>query len=126
MKIMIDNLRVIDVEADLLRDEDGDLQVVLGMQQTATLLDAWMGLNELHRNYRYGDDQGAATIIIARVTGYTGFDVGRLVMEDVDPFWNGSYTVDGYALDRLSGALGIDALRWGEKIGEPDPLGGAR
>lgn len=126
MKIMIDNLRVIDVEADLIRDEDGILQVVLGLQQTATLLEAWMGLNELHRNYRYGDDEGAATVIIAYVTGFSGFDVGHLVMEDVDPFWNGSYTVDGYSLERLASALPVDALRWGESIGEPDPLAGAR
>lgn len=126
MRIMIDNLRVIDVEADLLRDEDGDLRVVLGLHQTATLLDAWKGLSELHRNYRYGDDEGAATVIIAYVNGFSGFDVGRLVMEDVDPFWNGSYTVDGYSLEGLASALPADALRWGEAIGEPDPLAGAR
>lgn len=122
MDILIDNWTHTSVEADLLRNEGGELQIVLGLTQTAQVLDTWVSLNESKRGYRYGDDQGAATIIIARCDTPNG----ALVIEDVDPFWNGSYTVDGYSLERLSQALGIDALRWGESIGSPDPLAGAR
>lgn len=122
MDILIDNQKVVSVEADLLQDEDGDLRVVLGMTQMAHVLDTWMKLDESRRGYCYGDDQGAATIIIARCDTPNG----ALVIEDVEPFWNGSYAVAGYSLGRLASALPADALRWGEAIGEPDPLAGAR
>lgn len=122
MDILIDNQKVVSVEADLLRDEDGDLRVVLGVTQTAHVLDTWIQLDESRRGYRYGDDQGAATIIIARCDTPNG----ALVIEDVEPFWNGIYAVAGYGLSSLARALDADALQWGERIGSLDPLAGAR
>lgn len=123
MEIMIDNQRVVSLEADLLRDEFGELHIVLGAPQASHLLNEWVDLHGHSRAYDFGDAEATETaLFIARCDTPNG----RLLLERVDPFWNGSWAIDGYSLERLSQALGIDALRWGESIGSPDPLAGAR
>lgn len=123
MRILIDDHQGIEVTGRWSKNEDEEDVLVLPFLENAKVMEAWQAADPAHRSYRYGtgpDDTDPCTLIVAWVARNNG----ALVMADVDPHYDGSDTLNAYALDELGGALGIDVLKWGAEIDEPVDAGG--
>lgn len=120
MEILIDNQRGLEVPAHAKRTEEG-LRLFVTPDSFDAILNAWMELNPAHRAYEpiSAADGGASSVILAWVNG-----VGALCTRHITSWWVGGDV--GFNLCQLAEALPEDMLRWGESIGEPDPLAGAR
>lgn len=120
MRILIDNHIGIEVRELVTSSAEDGRAVVLDFDESYKLLEAWVAADPAHRNYRYGTDESAAepdNIIVAYVQGHNG----SLVMETIAPFWDGSYTLNAYDLEVIRQAFPVDAVQWGEAIGEEAP-----
>lgn len=116
LSVVIDHQKSLEVDLiDGVTDEDGTPCRVLTFNGAHEILSAWMELDSARRNMRYGnevDDSEPAKIIVAWSTST------HLYVQDVDPFWDGGMTHNGYDLEELEAALPDDAIRWGKDIGE--------
>lgn len=105
MQIMIDNQKVLDLPVQSAQTDDGLVQW-LAFDQAHEVFEIWKHLDVAHRNYRYGgdaNDLSPSEVHIAYVDA-----TGALRMETVDPFWDGSDTLNGWPLDELAGVIKLD------------------
>lgn len=120
MRILIDNHIGIEVRELVTSSTEDGRAVVLDFDESYKLLEAWVAADPAHRKYRYGMDDsadGPDNIIVAYVQGHNG----SLVMETIEPFWNGSHTLNAYDIDAIRQAFPVGAIQWGEDIGEEAP-----
>lgn len=114
MHILIDDQKVVEVSPEVHLDEDRESRLVLNVNDTHTVLDAWKNLDVGRRAFDWGGDADSTgpDVIFVAMSGDT------LWFERAEPFWDGQMVHSGHALDVLEGALPLGTLRWGDDIGE--------
>lgn len=102
MHLIVDEQRPVEVTPQLASTEDGEVVEVVNLDDTVTVLDAWVALAPGRRNYRFGrdeDDTEPSVIFVAEASRNT------LEMFDLPPHWNGSAELNAYRLDDLTDTL---------------------
>lgn len=120
--ILIDDQKTIEVTPIIHDHPSEGRTVVLSFDDTYRILEEWVKFAPSRRNYCWAneaDDNEPSKIVIAEAVRNS---IGNptLLLEVVEPYWDGVSDLNQYPLDVLSMGLGT-ALQWGAAIGEEEP-----
>lgn len=107
MHVLIDDQKVVDVTALTMKDESTGETLALAFEDAYSILDAWMQLRPGHRNFRYAGDESSdepSKIIVAEALAH------GLVLDDIDPHWDGTSTRNAYRYVDLSAVLPLKVV----------------
>lgn len=110
MQATIDLHQQLEITGADRRDEGGDVTTIADLDSTYRMLEAWVAGAPEHRGYRFGTEAGddePSAIIVAWVA-----PTGKLILETVDPHWDGVSVLNAYSLNALAQALPVGALSW--------------
>ncbi|WNN94112.1 hypothetical protein SEA_FREGLEY_87 [Microbacterium phage Fregley] len=102
MHVLIDDQKVVDVTALTMKDENTGETMTLAFEDAHRILDTWKELRPGHRGFRYGGDDSddePSVIIVAEALAH------GLVLDDIDPHWDGVSTRNAYRYVDLSAVL---------------------
>ncbi|UDL15458.1 hypothetical protein SEA_PEPE25_83 [Microbacterium phage Pepe25] len=107
MHVLIDDQKVVEVTDLTMKNEDGEPTLTLAFEDAHRVLDTWKELRPGHRGFRYGGDESdnePSTIIVAEALAH------GLVLDDIDPHWDGVSTRNAYGYDRLAAVLPLKVV----------------
>lgn len=116
--VMIDGEKPVEINP-IIHTDDDERVVVVSFTEAHSILEAWKELSSARRDFMYGndaDDNEPTKIIVAEAVR-NGSGSPTLLLEEVEPFFDGVSTLHQYPLEELASATG-NALEWGEAIGE--------
>jgi hypothetical protein len=108
IQILVDNQKVVTVDAVEAQDEEGDTFHLLAIDGVYDVLEAWRLLDESRRHFSWPDGGGNHDALV--VAWYT--EASGLVVEEGSPFWDGRVERRGHAIEHIEAMLPIDTLDW--------------